>query len=402
VLQAVPQGVRAVQHAGASPFTSAVLDAFNKDQQLAHDAKALWAAVTGSIQSKTSDPRKLPRLSIDAPTLKERWPPAPAHLTFQVDAIGVVGIPESQAADVQAFVDLYLEPADRVAPFGGRDAILQDLTEWLFDEQSSRNAFICAPAGMGKSALIVRWLRQLHESGADVEVVFFPISSRFATTNSRGFVLQALAAQIGARHGEAFQPKADAEAHRTAFHKLLQQPLPSGRKLLIAVDGVDEAIGWDAPVGLFPLKTAPNVKILASARQYGGETSEAWLTRLNWSVTTAVIELAPLGLAGVRHALANVAEALGPFRVDLEAFAARLTELTEGGDPLLLYFYIQEVCARAAAGGSGSLRFEHTPAGLRGLYQSGWRNSAKSGVRTNCWNRTLRLYSRVARVRKAH
>jgi hypothetical protein len=390
LLQAVPEYEGAVQHEGASPFTSALLDVLNTAPQLADDADGLWRAVTKSIEDKTGDPRKWPRLVIDAPGFNKQWPPGPAHLTFQIDAIGVVGLPESQAADVQAFVDLYLEPADGVAAFGGRDAMLEHVTKWLFDQQSSRNLFICAPAGMGKSALIIHWLRQLYQSKADVEVVFFPISSRFATTSSRGFVLQALAAQIEARHGEPFQPKPDPDAHRAAFHKLLQQPLPSGRKLLIAVDGLDEAIGWDASAGLFPLRTAPNVKILASARQYGGERSQAWLTRLKWSATTPVIELAPLGLDGVRYALSSVAEPLGPYGVDLDALAARLTELTENGDPLLLYFYIQEVCERAAAGGSGSLQFEHTPNGLRGLYQE-WLDKQRE-----IWGSDKLLESHVA------
>ena len=73
-------------------------------------------------------------------------------------------------------------------PFGGRDQDVNFLDAWLDDATAPPRYLLTAPAGRGKSALLVRWLQHLQEQGRvgqDVptswQLVFVLISIRFET-----------------------------------------------------------------------------------------------------------------------------------------------------------------------------------------------------------------------------
>src|SRR5690606_30806243 len=59
------------------------------------------------------------------------------------------------------FTGEYAGSVKNPTPFGGRDLELRCLTEWLFDKSAPSRLLLTAPAGRGKSALLVRWLDQL-------------------------------------------------------------------------------------------------------------------------------------------------------------------------------------------------------------------------------------------------
>ena len=73
-------------------------------------------------------------------------------------------------------------------PFGGRDKDIALLDAWLNDETAPPRYLLTAPAGRGKSALLVHWLQLLQAQGrvgreapASWHLVFIPISIRFET-----------------------------------------------------------------------------------------------------------------------------------------------------------------------------------------------------------------------------
>src|SRR5690242_3641628 len=63
---------------------------------------------------------------------------------------------------VQDFLHYYLGAQDQPAPFGGRDAELQHLDDWLADPHAPRYALVTAPAGRGKSALLAQWIYRVQ------------------------------------------------------------------------------------------------------------------------------------------------------------------------------------------------------------------------------------------------
>ena len=74
---------------------------------------------------------------------------------------------------VRRFVEAYVGSPESMVPFGGRGAELRQLDTWLDDPDGSPYCLLVAPAGRGKSALLVRWSNDVAARD-DRAVVFFP------------------------------------------------------------------------------------------------------------------------------------------------------------------------------------------------------------------------------------
>jgi hypothetical protein len=73
------------------------------------------------------------------------------------------------SAKIQSFFEEYLisesgGDAPATVPFGGRNEEFELLDRWLDDDEGERRFVLAAPAGRGKSALLVRWIRHLEGS----------------------------------------------------------------------------------------------------------------------------------------------------------------------------------------------------------------------------------------------
>ncbi|MFJ6677452.1 AAA family ATPase [Actinosynnema sp. NPDC091369] len=293
---------------------------------------------------------------------------APAGTQKLVDA----GEPFSEWVD--NFLAEYLGRSEgHKVPFGGRDAELAALTSWLTEENAAPYALLTAEAGRGKSALLANWATRVQADGR-ADVVFVPISIRFNTAQA-SVALPMLASRLAAHYGEkltsADRSSDQWQAEISAY--LGRQPR-SDRPLLVVIDGLDEAVGWDAGVHLFPHSPPPGVRLLVSARYVGGDADEtSWRRRLNW-VSPALarsIALPPLdadGVADVLHAMGDPLAGLVS-RVDIVGELHRLSE----GDPLLVRLYVESLVER----GPDAVRLspEELPSiekGMRGYYDR-WR-----------------------------
>jgi hypothetical protein len=78
---------------------------------------------------------------------------------------GDLGIALSYRQKLTNFREEYLVAEQRRVPFGGRDADLDRLDGWLADDARASRMLLTAPAGRGKSALIVQWIEQLQIAG---------------------------------------------------------------------------------------------------------------------------------------------------------------------------------------------------------------------------------------------
>ncbi len=155
------------------------------------------------------------------------------------------------------FLDHYVGQNGECA-FGGRGAALAKLHAWLRETAAPR-AVLRAPAGRGKSAVLVNFAL---EAAAHTRVIFLPISSRFAT-NQRSLVLQFLARCLAELLGEALdesQILTVDELDQIIEGQLRRVETP----LLLVIDGLDEAPGgWRLQVPEFLSST---VKFLVSMR----------------------------------------------------------------------------------------------------------------------------------------
>jgi hypothetical protein len=154
--------------------------------------------------------------------------------------------------------------------------------------------------------------------------------------------------------------------------------LPNGR-LLVVLDGLDEATDWQAGPDLFPFQPPPGLRIVVSARYLAGERGpEGWLRRLEWDRHRLArpLDLDPLTREGVAEVLQNMGFPLDELgrRVDIVAELHRLSE----GDPLLVRLYVDDLWAKGEA--AARLQPEDLRSlrpGLEGYFDRWWEDQRK-------------------------
>jgi hypothetical protein len=260
------------------------------------------------------------------------------------------------ASRIRRFVGLYMQSEDAPVPFGGRGQALARLDAWLADHSSPRRLLLVAPAGRGKSALLVSWLDALRRGACsqlnDIDIAFVPISIRFET-NRPVVYWEALARQLAAFAGEQIAPPAsDPAAFYADFAaSLIERRQSSLRRLLIVVDGIDEAGAPGFHADLLPQTLPPTVKIALSARVLAGDRdAEGWLRRLDWGRRARVetMALPALDQKGIADVLLKLGAPIEEVSKD-HRLVVRLAELTQG-EPLLVRLYAEELWDRAIIG----------------------------------------------------
>jgi len=288
-------------------------------------------------------------------------------------------LPRVLSAAMSGFLDEYLGGPGVAVPFAGRDDELRRLDAWLAHPELPM-ALVVSEAGRGKSALLARWAAAQAErariSAEAPRVVFVPISLRFATA-LRGQAWKLLAHGLAAALGRALPEAQDAAALRAECVAALASVVGDAPRLIVILDGLDEAVDWACGLDLDLCAAAgPAVKLVFSARTTPSLPAAAWRARLGIAedrCTTLALDvldreavgalLAALGGAGLRAAA-----------LDAPALAAELIRLSEG-DPLLVRLYLDALIA-----GPGAHRLAwmtpadlpRTPPGLDGWFARWW------------------------------
>jgi hypothetical protein len=200
-----------------------------------------------------------------------------------------LGIARIFRARTRAFTDEYLVSETGPVPFGGRDEELRRLNEWLLNPKSPPRMLVTAPAGRGKSALLVRWMKDLQDGGVcgvdGWQLAFMPISIRTGTNRPEVFY-EGLARRLAEIIGEPLPTEAfrDGDGFRYAVRDQFDRLTLAGKPpTLVVIDGVDEALEGSFDPGILPTPMPKNMRILLSARwQLGDHNSRGWLERLGW------------------------------------------------------------------------------------------------------------------------
>lgn len=160
------------------------------------------------------------------PDLRPVTPPLPRRNPI-VEGINL--LPYDYDQRIQNFLAEYLGTDSHPVPFGGRDDALKMLDNWL--TETTPYLLLAAPAGRGKSALLVRWLDSLKER-EDLALAFVPVSIRFGANMERVFYA-ALAARLAYLHGDDIpaSPETSTAVYRGLVSDYLSKPLTKGRIL---------------------------------------------------------------------------------------------------------------------------------------------------------------------------
>jgi len=120
----------------------------------------------------------------------------------------------------------------------------------------------------------------------------------------------------------------------------LQRTPPDGQRLLVVLDGLDEAIGWEVNRKLFPSDFPPHTKLLASAREMGLRSRHDWLNTLGWRDTQIFAPtLRPLQRSAVADILQRMGAPLDTLATDIDLLD-ELERISEG-DPLTIRLLVE-------------------------------------------------------------
>ncbi|WP_421799807.1 DUF4062 domain-containing protein [Haliscomenobacter sp.] len=288
---------------------------------------------------------------------------------------GVESLPYDYSARIENFLNEYLGTEQQPVAFGGRGEELDMLTDWLNDEEQTPYMLLAAPAGKGKSALLVHWSKLMH---ADINfaIVFMPVSIRFRT-NLSGVFFASLAARLAKLYGEEIKESSSqtVETWRGLIAHFLRRPLPDGRKLLVIIDGIDEAADWQAGADLFPNNPPKQVKILISARYVAEDTDATqWLDDLGWNRNrlATVLGLKNLSSSGLQSVMDSMGFPVAHLsrNVDILKELFRLTE----GDPLVIQLYLNDLWQnREQATNLTPEDLKEIEPGLEGYFKRWWK-----------------------------
>jgi hypothetical protein len=279
--------------------------------------------------------------------------------------------------------------------FGGREDELKRLNRWLEDDETPPRFLLAAPAGRGKSALLVHWIARLETKGVIGHgedcwrLVFVPISIRFRTNRPEVYY-EAIARGIAEILGEDIAPpRTDPAAYyEDRCRMLLEQAIARNQRVLIVIDGLDESLGERFSAAWFPRRLGARLRLLVSARlQVGDRDASGWLERLSWQagVRVATCDLPSLHVRGVA-VLVNTAGIFDEHAGAREGLATTLHTLT-GGEPLLLKLLVEDLRERSDERALVPGDLQRIQPGLRGYFEDWldrqrevWRSERRDGL----------------------
>lgn len=292
---------------------------------------------------------------------------------------GIDALPQPWAGRFQSFIDAYVGTAERPNVFCGRDEDVEQLLEWLEHDDVPPNLLVTAPAGRGKSALLVRAAMK-WAACENIDVAFIPWSARY-DTNRPDVFLGALIARIARlrRRNPPDLKHANAGILQKMLHEELAQPHTEGRKLVIMLDGLDESVGFDIKPGFLPPSHLDSIRVIVSARhQPDDPQGDRWIRDLGWvgPRTAERLMLAPLDIRDVETALSRLHRPLNHLseRHNIVSEIHRLCV----GDPLTLWLMVIDILAlgqRALALDVSELQAR--PPGLAGYFEDWWKHQRK-------------------------
>ena len=267
-----------------------------------------------------------------------------------------LGIAQIVRLKTRNFEEEYLASETSPIPFGGRDLELRRLDEWLLDPGRAPRMLVTAPAGRGKSALLVQWMKNLQDGrvcgGDGWALAFMPISIRVGTNLPRVFYhgLESRLAEIMQEDAPSELAR-DADDFRSIAGVRLERLAHSRRSVLVVVDGLDEAPQGTFDSTIFPRLLPSNFRLLLSARwQKGDIDSRGWLRRLQWDRNVKVdhLELGKLDQDHIRDVLVKLGAPVDSVGTE-PALVEKLLELTDG-EPLLVRYYAEDLWQFARTG----------------------------------------------------
>ena len=207
--------------------------------------------------------------------------------------------------------------------------------------------------------------------------MFVPISIRFGTNSPDAFYT-ILATKLASAFGkELNSPGSNVSKSFEEICLDLLDPIAVTQKpLLIAIDGLDEATGWEIHRAVLRPGQG-RIRFIVSARA-ADSAADQWLNRVGWKrdSNAETLELDRLERKGIEQILAKagLASVADDGDVDIIGELMRLSE----GDPLLIEYYVHDFSLQIERTGKiDSAAIVNVTAGFSALTSPEWVQSQK-------------------------
>jgi hypothetical protein len=251
--------------------------------------------------------------------------------------------------------------------FVGRKEAMERLNRFIAANPNGV-AIVYAPAGYGKTTFLAHWIRQAEEAGGwlpgdgetRVAIVrhFFSPTMHLSPSPSHAFAH--LLAQL-TRLSDQPTPIPDRDDERWAALRnfLADLKLPEGVKLVIVLDGLDDAEGEVEP--FIPSKIPEGLFVVVSGRWDGEGELPNYLKK--WARFTEFIPLKALSEEELREWLRTAGEGELARFAENDDFVRMLREKTDGL-PLFVRYLMDDLLQAVKEGRSPEQVLERTPKGF--------------------------------------
>ena len=248
--------------------------------------------------------------------------------------------------------------------FGGRVKERRQLDNFL-TKTVNGCVFVTGQAGCGKSALLANWVKHLASSERHVCYHFI---SRLDGWADKDFALRNLCEQLLACHDRHLPLPENVNELWRLYLELVETPEPTGKGLVLVLDGLDEALDWQANI-LLPRSLPDGTHIVLSAGEVAGVD---WLASLKpVTYEFEVLRLGPLAL----HDIASLMRVAGGKASQWSGSgqALEIVQNVSNGDPFYLQFLMKDILDGTIA---SIEELRRQPHGLTGYLDKWWQDAS--------------------------
>jgi hypothetical protein len=260
-----------------------------------------------------------------------------------------------------------LEPSfPRVTAFGGRGDELGELDRFVVEGTAS-HLLVTGEAGFGKTTLLAEWISRAGTGDAGVKVGYHFISRRVDHGTDQSLCFENLCEQLMAHQRVGGDLPQGDQRLRSLYRGLLQLEPPPGERIVIVIDGLDEALGsWTPGSDMFPAKLPSGVRTIFSARSMADTD---WRERFRLDDQSCeILRLSRLTETGVREIVERTA-AIDASQRDL--VGQRVWDLSLG-DP----YYVQDLLDELIRSGGTIEALAEFPIGHSNYLRDWWSSAA--------------------------
>jgi tetratricopeptide (TPR) repeat protein len=265
--------------------------------------------------------------------------------------------------------------------FVGRKEAMERLNRFVATNPNGV-AIVYAPAGYGKTTFLAHWIRQVEETGGwlsgdgetGVAIVRHFFSPTMHLSPSPSNACAHLLAQL-TRLSDQPTPIPDHDDERwAALRNFLADSLklPEGIKLVIVLDGLDDAEGEVKP--FIPSRIPEGLFVVVSGRWHGEGELPDYLKE--WAKFTEFIPLKALSEEELREWLRTAGEGELAQFAENDDFVRMLREKTDGL-PLFVRYLTDDLLRAVKEGKSPEQVLERTPSGFSEYVREQFKQLAK-------------------------